>query len=106
MVFDHHGPFSVDGGRLGWCPCVVAGAASLAGRAGPLRVVSALLVGESDAAGMLIVGEAGVGKSRLAAAGAAAATRSGVLVLWGWCLRLSDGMPFLPVADVLRELSE
>jgi DNA-binding CsgD family transcriptional regulator len=79
----------------------MAGATALAGRVGELRAVSALLAGESAAAGMLVLGEAGVGKSRLVAA--AAAARDDVVVLPGWCLPLSQGLPLLPVADVLRE---
>src|SRR5215475_13840493 len=55
----------------GWCPCGVAGGAGLVGRVVELRAVSALLSGESDVAGMLVVGEAGVGKSRLIIAAAA-----------------------------------
>jgi len=27
-------------------------------------------------------------------------------VLTGWCLPLSQGLPFLPVVDVLREVGE
>ena len=67
-------------------------------------MVSAQLTGGTGAAAMLVVGEAGVGKSRLVAAAAADAARAEVVVLSGWCLRLSEGLPFLPVAGVLREL--
>jgi predicted ATPase len=76
----------------------------LAGRVGELQAVSDLLSGESDRAAMLIIGEAGVGKSRLVAAAAEAVTRAGVVVLSGWCLPLSDGLPFLPVMEILRAL--
>ena len=82
----------------------MASAVSLAGRISELRAVSALLAGESGAAAMLVVGEAGVGKSRLVAAAAAAVTRADVFVLSGWCLRLSEDLPFLPLVDVLRAL--
>jgi DNA-binding CsgD family transcriptional regulator len=55
---------------------------------------------------MLIMGEAGVGKSRLVAAAADAVTRAGAVVVTGWCLPLSDGLPFLPVMDVLSALAK
>jgi predicted ATPase len=84
----------------------VGGAVGLAGRVDELRAVSELLSGTSKAAAMLVVGEAGIGKSRLVAAAAAdAAQGREVLVLSGWCLRLSDGLPFLPVAGLLRDLA-
>jgi predicted ATPase len=51
---------------------------------------------------MLIMGEAGVGKSRLVAAAADAVTEAGAVVLTGWCLPLAGAVPFLPVTDVLR----
>jgi DNA-binding CsgD family transcriptional regulator len=90
---------------VGWCPCGVAGSAGLAGRVGELRAVSAVLARESDAAGMLVVGEAGVGKSRLIIAAAAdVAHRGDVLVFSGWCLATSGALPFLPLLDVLRAL--
>lgn len=79
----------------------MAGATALAGRVGELRAVSALVAGESAAAGMVVLGEAGVGKSRLVAT--ATAARDDVLVLAGWCLPLSKGLPLLPVADLLRD---
>jgi DNA-binding CsgD family transcriptional regulator len=78
----------------------------LAGRVGELRAVSQLLSGETEHAAMLIMGEAGVGKSRLVAAAAEAVTRAGVVVVTGWCLPLSEGLPFLPVLDVLWALAK
>jgi DNA-binding CsgD family transcriptional regulator/tetratricopeptide (TPR) repeat protein len=83
---------------------VVGGAVGLAGRVGELRAVSELLGGGSDRAAMLIVGEAGVGKSRLVSAATDAVAEAGVLVVSGWCLPLAGGLPFLPVLDVLRVL--
>jgi predicted ATPase len=82
------------------------GDAALAGRVGELRAVSELLGGGSERAAMLIMGEAGVGKSRLVAAAADAVTRAGTVVVTGWCLPLSDGLPFLPVIDVLSALGK
>jgi DNA-binding CsgD family transcriptional regulator len=76
----------------------------LAGRVGELQAVSELLSGRSEHAAMLIMGEAGVGKSRLVAAAADAVVRAGAVVMTGWCLPLSEGLPFLPVLDVLQAL--
>ena len=91
---------------VGWCCCVVGGAVALAGRVGELRAVPELLSGESVHAAMLSMGEAGVGQSRLVAAAADAISRAGVVVVTGWCLPLSDGLPFLPVVDVLGALGQ
>ena len=65
-----------------------------------------MLGGETDAVAMLLVGAAGVGKSRLVAEATDVAVQADATVLIGWCLRLSDGLPFLPVIDVLRRLGE
>ena len=78
----------------------------MAGRVGELRAVSQLLSRETERAAMLIIGEAGVGKSRLVAAAADAVTRAGAVVVTGWCLPLSEGLPFLPVMDVLSALGK
>jgi DNA-binding CsgD family transcriptional regulator len=84
----------------------MGGAAALAGRVAELQAVSELLSGETEHAAVLIIGEAGVGKSRLVAAAADAATFGGAVVATGSCLPLSEGVPFLPVVDVLGELEK
>jgi predicted ATPase len=84
----------------------MAGKVLMAGRVHELQAVSAMLAGESGAAAMLVVGEAGIGKSRLVAAASSSDICADVVVLSGWCLRFSEGLPFLPVADVLRALSD
>ena len=53
----------------------------LAGRSRELEAVVAVLVGDTDAAALVLAGEAGVGKSRLLAAAAGIAAESGVLLL-------------------------
>lgn len=83
----------------------MAGAAVLAGRTEELRAVTALLSGETERAAMLLSGEAGVGKSRLASEATALAVSSGIVVLSGWCLQLSQGLPFLPFVDALRAMA-
>ncbi len=64
------------------------------------------MTGETGPATMLVVGEAGVGKSQLVSAAAGAAGHAHVLVLSGWCVWASAALPFLPVSDVLRQLGQ
>ena len=54
---------------------------------------------------LLVTGEAGMGKTRLAVT-AVALAREGIFVGCGTCLPLSTGMPLLPIADVLRSVYE
>jgi DNA-binding CsgD family transcriptional regulator len=74
----------------------------LAGRVAELRTVADALSGRGASA-LLIVGEAGVGKSRLVAAAAAAVAEVGVVS--GWCLPSSGALPLVAVIDVLRGLT-
>ena len=54
---------------------------------------------------VLVVGEAGVGKTRLMGEFTVQARRDGALVLTGACLDLGDGTaPFAPLAEALRSL--
>jgi DNA-binding CsgD family transcriptional regulator/tetratricopeptide (TPR) repeat protein len=80
----------------------------LVGRAGELAGLEAALerVREGRPSAVLIGGEAGVGKSRLAAEfGARARAAGATRVLSGYCLDLSaEGLPFAPFTGVLREL--
>jgi class 3 adenylate cyclase/tetratricopeptide (TPR) repeat protein len=68
-----------------------------------------LLLGLLDAAAAgrpvvaLVSGDAGVGKTRLVAELAAAARERGVAVLSGRCAELADAIPYLPLADALRD---
>jgi DNA-binding CsgD family transcriptional regulator/tetratricopeptide (TPR) repeat protein len=58
-----------------------------------------------EPATVLLGGEAGVGKSRLAAEFAGRARAAGARVLTGGCLELgAEGLPFAPFTAVLREL--
>jgi DNA-binding CsgD family transcriptional regulator len=78
------------------------------GRARELAELDAALerVREGRPAAVLVGGEAGVGKSRLAAEfGSRARTVGAVRVLSGYCLDLSaEGLPFAPFTGVLRDL--
>lgn len=50
----------------------------------------------------LIAGEAGIGKSRLAAEARARAQRDGLLVLEGRCFEPDRALPFAPFVDLLQ----
>ena len=80
----------------------------LVGRAEELAALDAAWerVGRGQSATVLIGGEAGVGKSRLAEEfGARARAAGAVRVLSGLCVDLSaEGLPFAPFTGVLREL--
>ncbi len=77
----------------------------LVGRAGELSRLTDLLA--QAAAGQpvvtLISGDAGVGKTRLVTELAGAARRTGWTVLSGRCAELADTVPYLPLADALRD---
>ncbi len=82
-----------------------ASAGRLVGRDGELTRLLGLL---DDAragrpAHALISGDAGVGKTRLVAELATRAAERGFLVLSGRCAELGDSIPYLPLADALRE---
>ena len=82
-----------------------ASSGRLVGRDGELNRLLGLL---DDASGgrpshALISGDAGVGKTRLVAELAARAADRGFLVLSGRCAELGDSIPYLPLADALRE---
>ena len=51
----------------------------------------------------LVSGDAGVGKTRLVAELSAQATGDGFAVLTGRCAELADTVPYLPLADALRD---
>jgi DNA-binding CsgD family transcriptional regulator/tetratricopeptide (TPR) repeat protein len=54
---------------------------------------------------VLVVGDAGVGKTRFVAEGMAAAAAVGAVVVRGECLPLAEALPLLPVAAALDELA-
>jgi DNA-binding CsgD family transcriptional regulator len=82
----------------------VAGPVAFVGREGELsRLVGAL---SGDARMVLVVGDAGVGKTRFAGEGMARAAAAGMVVVRGECLPLAGTLPLLPVTQALRELAE
>jgi predicted ATPase len=74
------------------------------GRAGELAGFRRALAG--DARLVLVVGDAGVGKSRLARESMRrAGAEAGVVSVWGGCLPLAEKLPLLPVAEAMGGLS-
>src|SRR6516225_609522 len=80
----------------------MAGLAGFVGREDELSRLLGALGG--DARLVLVVGDAGVGKTRFVAEGIARAETAGLVMVRGECLPLSGTLPLLPVADVLVEL--
>src|ERR1700729_3385205 len=77
----------------------------LVGRDGELTRLLGLLDDASNGrpSHALSSGDAGVGKTRLVAELASRASDRGFLVLSGRCAELGDSIPYLPLADALRE---
>ena len=80
----------------------MAGLAGFVGREDELSRLLGALGG--DAWLVLVVGDAGVGKTRFVAEGIARAETAGLAMVRGECLPLSGTLPLLPVADALVEL--
>jgi DNA-binding CsgD family transcriptional regulator len=80
----------------------MAGRAGFVGREDELSRLLGALGG--DARLVLVVGDAGVGKTRFVTEGIARAKGAGMVVVRGECLPLSGTLPLLPVADALGEL--
>lgn len=55
---------------------------------------------------LLVTGEAGIGKTRLARLAAEEAESRGVTVVWGRCVEAEAAPPFWPWSQALRELGE
>src|SRR6516225_2380904 len=81
----------------------MAGPAGFVGREGELSRLLGALGG--DARLVLVVGDAGVGKTRFVTVGMDRAAVAGTVMVRGECLPLSGTLPMLPVADALAELA-
>jgi AAA ATPase domain len=97
------GVLGVDGAGAGWWAGRMAGPVGFVGREGELAVLLGALGG--DARLVLVVGDAGVGKTRFVAEAADRAAAAGMVLLRGECLPLAEALPLLPVADALGELA-
>ena len=81
----------------------MAALVTFVGREGELsRLLDAV---GGDARLVLVVGDAGVGKTRFAAEGMARAAAAGRMMVRGECLPLAETLPLLPVAAALGELA-
>jgi DNA-binding CsgD family transcriptional regulator len=76
---------------------------TLVGREVELSRLLAALSG--DARLVLVVGDAGVGKTRFVGEGIARAAAAGMVMVQGECLPLAETLPLLPVAAALGELA-
>ena len=81
----------------------MAGPAAFVGREGELSRLLGALGG--DARLVLMVGDAGVGKTRFVAEGMARAAAAGMVMVRGECLPLAGTLPLLPVRAALGELA-
>jgi predicted ATPase len=81
----------------------MTGPVAFVGREGELSRLLAALRGSVRL--VLVVGDAGVGKTRFAAEGMAQAAAAGVVVVRGECLPLAEALPLLPVAAAVGELA-
>ena len=88
----------------GWWAGHVAGPVAFVGREGELSWLVEALSGAARL--VLVVGDAGVGKTRFAGEGMARAAAAGMLTVRGECLPLAGTLPLLPVAQALREVGE
>ena len=78
------------------------GSAGFVGRRGELARFQDVLGG--DARLLLVVGDAGVGKTRFVGEAMRRAASGGVVSVWGGCLPLAEKLPLLPVVQALGEL--
>src|SRR5271166_2878434 len=81
----------------------MAGSAGFVGREGELSRLLGALGG--DARLVLVVGDAGAGKTRFVAEAMDRAAAAGMVMVRGECLPLAGMLPLLPVRDALGELA-
>jgi DNA-binding CsgD family transcriptional regulator len=81
---------------------------SFVGRRSELEAMSAAVIGPSSGGPVLtlVVGEAGVGKTRLVSEISRLADAAGALVITGGCVPLGSGsVPFAPLREAMRDLA-
>jgi predicted ATPase len=81
----------------------MAGWGAFIGRERELSRLQAALAGRVRL--VLVVGDAGIGKTRFVGEGLRRAAATGMLTVGGGCLPLAEKLPLLPLADALDELS-
>src|SRR5215469_3431637 len=87
----------------GWCAVGMARRGVFVGREPELALLARAL--SEDVRLVLVVGDAGIGKTRFAAEGMSLAAAAGMLTVRGECLPLAATLPMLPVTSALRELA-
>ena len=87
----------------GWWAVNMAGPAGFVGREGELSRLLGALGG--DARLVLVVGDAGVGKTRFVTEAMDRAAAAGMVMVRGECLPLAGTLPLLPVRAALGELA-
>jgi DNA-binding SARP family transcriptional activator len=87
-------------------PPPAAGAGELVGREGQLAALDAAAAGASTGRGrlVLVAGEPGIGKSRLAEEAARRAATQGLRVVWGRCYEGEGAPAFWPWVQAVRKL--
>lgn len=100
-----HPPYrgGLDGSRSPCSHGSVAYLTPMVGRGPELAAVTDAL---ATSRAVVVVGEAGIGKSRLVSEAVATVEERGDIAVTGRCLPLSAGLPLLPIIDLLRHLSE
>src|SRR5215831_10957061 len=81
----------------------MAGPVGFVGRERELSRLRVALGGDTRL--VLVVGDAGVGKTRFVGEGMRRAAAQGMVTLWGSCLPLAKKLPLLPITEALGELS-
>jgi hypothetical protein len=84
---------------VGWWAGCMARVAGFVGRKRELAFLRAALGGDTRM--VLMVGDAGVGKTWFAEEGMRRAAAGGMVPVWGRCLPLAEKLPLLPVAGAL-----
>ena len=74
------------------------------GREGELSRLRSALAGRARL--VLVIGDAGIGKTRFVAEGLRRASANGMLTVGGGCLPLAGKLPLLPIVDLVGELSQ
>jgi DNA-binding CsgD family transcriptional regulator/tetratricopeptide (TPR) repeat protein len=103
LIDRHSASSTLTWGGVGWWATRVGGSAAFVGRDRELSRLRAVVGG--DARLLLVMGDAGVGKTRLVTEGMRRAAADGVVSVWGGCLPMREALPLLPVMDALGELS-
>jgi predicted ATPase len=77
----------------------MSGSVGFVGRERELSRLRVALGGDTRL--VLVVGDAGVGKTRFAGEGLRRAAAQGMVTLWGSCLPLAEKLPLLPITEAL-----